>query len=200
MKRWIDSFILVVMAATLAGCGSSQRKPWATLKECEQENTNLSMRVRTLESENTRLTEQVNTLSTLDAAARLEALDTLDKVRIGKHSGFYDKDDNGTNETLVVYLEPLDTAQDYVKAVGKVNIDLWDLDAAEDTAKLAEWVVEPAELHPIWGGTIFSGYYRIKLTLEIVPDPQKEYTLKVTFTDYLGGKVLTDLKAVIVKN
>ena len=71
------------------------------------------MQVQTLESENTQLAEQVNTLSTLDAAARLEALDTLKKVRIGKRTGFYDKDKNGTNETLVVYLEPLDMAQDY---------------------------------------------------------------------------------------
>ena len=154
------------------------------------------MQVQTLESENTQLAEQVNTLSTLDAAARLEALDTLKKVRIGKRTAFYDKDKNGTNETLVVYLEPLDTVQDYVKAVGKVKIELWDLDVAEDTAKLAEWIIEPYELHAAWGGTIFTGYYRIKLTPENISDQKKDYTVKVTFTDYLSGKVLTDQKTI----
>lgn len=199
MKRWMDSFILVVLAATLAGCGSSQRKPWGTLKDCEQENTTLSMQVQTLESENTQLTEQVNTLSTLDAAARLEALDTLDKARIGKHTRFYDKDDNGTNEILIVYLELLDTAQDFVKAVGRANIELWDLEEAADAAKLAEWSLQPSQLHPTWGGTIFSGYYRIKLPLEIALDPKKDYTVKTAFTDYLSGKVLTDQKVITVK-
>ncbi|OQY04583.1 MAG: hypothetical protein B6I25_06765 [Planctomycetales bacterium 4572_13] len=150
MKRRIDIFILIILAAMLTGCGSGKQRQWDTLKNCKQENTELSMQVQRLESENTQLTEQVNTLSTLDAAARLEALDTLEKIRIGKHTGFYDKDDDGTNETLVVYLEPLDSAQDYTKAVGKVNIQLWDLNAAENKAKQAEWTLEPAELHKTW--------------------------------------------------
>ncbi len=194
MKRRIVSFILMTLAAMLTGCSSGPKRPWNTLKECIQANTELSMQVQALESENTQLTEQVNTLSTLDTAARLEALDTLEKVRLGKRTGFYDKDDNGTNETLVVYLEPLDTAQDYTKAVGKVDIQLWDLDATADKAKLAEWTVEPADLHKTWGSTLFTAYYRIKLPLEIVTDQQKDYTVKITFTDYLTGKVLTDQK------
>jgi outer membrane murein-binding lipoprotein Lpp len=196
MKRRIDSFILIALAAMLAGCGGKTQRSWKTLEDCAEKNTQLSMQVQALESENTQLAEQVNTLSTLDAAARLEALDTLKKVRIGKRTGFYDKDKNGTNETLVVYLEPLDMAQDYVKAVGKVKVELWNLDAAEDKAKLAEWTIEPDELHAAWGGTIFTGYYRIKLTPENIWDQKNDCTLKVTFTDYLSGKVLTDQKTI----
>lgn len=196
MKRWIDIFILIALAGILVGCGRSTQRPWKTLKDCAQKNTDLSMQIQALESENTQLAEQVNTLSALDPAARLEALDTLEKIRIGKRTGFYDKDNDSANETLVVYLEPLDAAQDFIKAVGKVNVQLWDLNAAEDKAKLGEWTIEPAELHPTWGGTIFTGYYRIKLPLETIPDQQKDYTLKITFTDYLSGKVLTDQKVI----
>ncbi len=194
MKRRIDLFILIALAMMLAGCSSGEKRPWDTLEACIQANTELSMQVQHLESENTQLTEQVNTLSTLDPAARLGALDTLEKIRIGKRTGFYDKDDNGTKETLVVYLEPLDTTEDFIKAIGKVNIELWDLDTAEDKAKRAEWMVEPSKLHETWGGTIFAGYYRIKLPLEIAPDQNKAYTVKVSFTDYLTGKILTDQK------
>ena len=194
MKRRIDSFILVALAAMLAGCSTGPKRPWNTLEACILANTELTMQVQTLESENTQLTEQINTLSTLDAAARLEALDTLEKIRIGKRTGFYDKDKDGTNETLVVYLEPLDAAEDFVKAVGKVDIELWNLNAAEDKAKQAEWTVEPNELHTTWGGTIFAAYYRIKLPLEIATNQKKDYTLKVTFTDYLSGKILTAQK------
>jgi outer membrane murein-binding lipoprotein Lpp len=199
MKRWIDNFILIALAAILVGCGSSTQRPWKTLKDCAQKNTELSIQIQALESENTQLTEQVNTLSTLDAAARLEALDTLDKIRIGKRTGFYDKDDDSTNETLVVYLEPLDMAQDFVKAIGGVKIQLWDLDTAANEAKPVEWTLEPADLHPTWGGTIFAGYYRIKLPLENFSDQKKDYTVKVSFTDYLSGKVLTDQKVISVQ-
>ena len=196
MERRIDTVIIVALAAMLAGCGGGTQRNWNTLKKCQQENTELSLKVQTLKSENTQLAEQVNTLSTLDAAARLEALGTLEKVRIGKRTGFYDKDDDGANETLVVYLEPLDTAQDFVKAVGQAKIELWDLDAAADATKAAEWTIEPAELHKTWGGTIFAAYYRIKLPLEGILDQKKEYTAKVIFADYLSGKVLTDQKAI----
>ncbi len=203
MKRRIDSFILIALAAMLAGCSTGKKRPWNTLEDCIQANTELSMQVQTLESENTQLTEQVNTLSTLDAEARLKALDTLEKVRIGKRTGFYDKDKNGTKETLVVYLEPLDMAQDFIKAVGRVDIELWNLNAATDKAKLAEWTLEPAELHKTWGGTIFAGYYRLKFPVADTLSAKKnrvgtahptELTLKVSFTDYLTGKILTDQK------
>ncbi|MEN8127239.1 MAG: hypothetical protein ABFR90_05470 [Planctomycetota bacterium] len=200
MKRWIDIFILIALIAMLVGCGGRNQQPWDTLKECEQENTELSLRVQSLEAENTQLTEQVNTLSALDTTARLEALDTLEEIRIGKRTGFYDKDKDGTNETLVVYLEPLDTALDYVKAVGEVKIELWNLNAASDKAKLDEWTVKPDELHPTWGGSIFAAYYRIKLPLGNASIQKKEYTVKVTFTDYLSGKVLTDQKVITIEN
>jgi len=199
MKRRIDIFILITLAAMLTGCSSGPKRPWNTLEDCIQANTELSMQVKNLESENTQLTEQVNTLSALDAATRLEALDTLEKVRIGKRTGFYDKDDNSTNETLVVYLEPLDTEQDFVKAVGRVDIQLWDLSEEGSKAKQAEWTLEPAELHKTWGGTIFAGYYRIKLPLEITPNQKKDHTVKITFTDYLTGKVLTDQKVLTIQ-
>lgn len=196
MKRWIDSVILVAVVAILVGCSSKTQRPWETLKDCAKKNTELSMQVQALEAENTQLAEQVNTLSTLDDAAQMETLDTLEKVRLGKRTGFYDKDEDGTNETLVVYLEPLDTAQDFVKAVGKVKIELWDLNAKAEQAKSAEWIIEPAELHRTWGGTIFASYYRIKVPMKKVSDQKKEYTIKVIFTDYLSGKVLSDQKTI----
>ena len=199
MKRWIESTIVIILAMILAGCGSKTQRPWGTLKECEQENTQLLAQIKLFESKNTELTEQVNTLSALDAPARLEALETLKQIRIGKRTGFYDKDDDGVQETLVVYLEPLDTAQDYIKAIGKVKIQLWDLDAPSHKAKPAKWILGPDELHPAWGGTIFAGYYRIKIPLQNFSDQKKDYTLKVAFTDYLSGKVLSDQKVITVQ-
>jgi hypothetical protein len=199
MKRRIDTLIIAMVVVLLTGCGGrSQQHPWGTLKECQDQNTDLSLQIQTLQTKNDQLTEQVATLSTLDSKTRLDALDTLEKIRIGKYTDFYDKDENGTKETLIVYLEPLDTVQDTIKAIGLAKIDLWDLNASEDKAKLAEWTIEADELHTSWGGTIFASYYRIKLPLETTPDKQKEYTLKVTFTDYLSGKVLTSQKVISV--
>ena len=199
MKRRIDIFILIALAALLIGCGGKTKRPWDTLEKCEQENIELSLRAQALEAENDQLTEQVDTLSKLKPATRLKTLDTLDKIRIGKRTGFYDKDDDSTNETLVVYLEPTDTAHDTIKAVGQAKIELWDLNATAGQAKLTEWTLEPEDMHNAWGGNIFDAYYRIKLPLEISPDQKKGYTVKVSFTDYLSGKILTDQKVIPLK-
>ncbi|MDH4202216.1 MAG: hypothetical protein OEV87_04930 [Phycisphaerae bacterium] len=199
MKRRIDIVIIALVVGLLTGCGGkSQQHPWNTLKECQDQNTDLSLQIQTLQTKNDQLTEQVATLSAMDIKTRLTALDTLEKIRIGKYTDFYDKDENGTKETLIVYLEPLDTVQDTTKAIGTVKIELWDLNASEDKAKLAEWTIGADELHTSWGGNIFAAYYRIKLPLETTPDKQKEYTLKVTFTDYLSGKVLTSQQVITV--
>ena len=145
MKRRID-ITIIALIALLAGCDSGgQQRPWKTLTECEQANTDMSMQVETLQDENAQLTEQVKTLQELDKSVRFKNLNTLDKVRIGKRAGFYDKDDNGTNDTLVVSLEPTDTAQDTIKAVGKAEIELWDLNKPKDSL-VTKWTVEPGEL------------------------------------------------------
>ena len=194
MKRRIGQFIIAAVATLLTGCGPSE-KPWDTLENCKQQNTELSMQVENLQGQNTELKEQLATALELPAEVRLEAIDTLENIRIAKRTGFYDKDNDGTKEMLVVYLRPIDMTEDSIKAVGKVNVQLWDLTKPQDTLFI-EWVVEPAELREAWGGNIFDAYYRIKLPIETLPEPDKEYTLKVTFTDYLGGKVLTDQEVI----
>jgi outer membrane murein-binding lipoprotein Lpp len=192
MKPQIGLVILMTLAVIIVGCKSKSLRPWGRLKECTQKNTVLSLQVQALEAENAQLAEQVHTLSELDAETRLEALATLDKIRIGKRTGFYDKDDNGTQEMLVVYLEPLDRLQDYVKAVGHAQIQLWDLDSESEETQPVEWTLKAEQLQGMWGGNIFASYYRIKLPVEIVSGQNKQYTLKVSFTDYLSGKTLTD--------
>lgn len=197
MKRSIETVMVVALAVLLAGCGDETQRPWGTLKKCKQANTELSMQMEKLQAENTQLTQQAATLASLDSKDRLAALDTLATIRLGKRTGFYDKDNNRIKETLVVYLEPVDTAQDYVKAVGSVRVELWDLNVPDDNA-VAAWSLEPADLHTTWGGTIFQSYYRIKLPLEVPLNTGKEYTLKVTFTSYPVGTVLTAQKVMTV--
>ena len=197
MKRRIEIVIVTVAALLLAGCGEKQKRPWDTLTECEQENTELSMQLEELQNQNTQLAEQIATLSKLGQKDRLPAISTLEKIRIGKLSGFYDKDNDGSKETLVVYLEPIDTAQDTIKAVGEVVVELWDLNALEDNAKLHAWTVEPNKLPTAWGGNIFDSYYRLECPLENTLTEGKEYTVKATFTDYLSGKVLTDQRVIV---
>lgn len=185
--------VLIITALLLTGCGGRENVLLKDLQQLKQENTDLSSQVQSLQQENTRLSEQVDTLAGLDESVRLKDLDTLAQIRLGRRTGLYDMDENGTDETLMVYVETLDAAQDYVKAVGTVRVQLWDLNTDPAGAKLADWTLKPNEIKDRWGGNIFAGYYRIPFeAANILSTHRDELTVKVTFTDLLSGRVLRD--------
>lgn len=183
-------FALSVMLA--AGCRNDDGEPlWSQIKELQAERTELKLQTEKLDAENKRLTEQIDTLASLTREVRIEALDTVKDIEISKRTGFYDKDNDGTKETLVVYLRVIDEAGDAVKMTGAVEVQLWDLNAPEAQALLATWEVAPEELTKLWASTAMTSYYRLTFDAAGVPPAdRRELTVKVAFTDYLTGKVL----------
>ena len=201
MKKPRVEYVMALFAAVLlAGCGGQNNTLWDDIEALKKENTDLSMQVQTLQQENDQLNEQVDTLSVLDKNTRLQNIDTLDKIRINKRTGLYDTDENGTKETLIVYVEPLDTAQDYVKAVGTVKVELWNLNSDIVDVKLADWTLEPTETQKFWGGNIFASYYRLPFEIaDILSGQEKELTVKVTFTDFFSGRVCRNQTTITVQ-
>lgn len=189
----------LTVAALAGGCGwfSRVKTPWDSLKALQNEKAQMTIQMEKLQAENAQLKQQTETLAALDKPLRLEALDTLSKIRIGRYSGLYDKNGDQTPDVLAVYVEPLDTAQDYVKAAGSCTVTVWDLNAQGPQARLAEWTLPPSELHTKWGGTVFMAYYRLEFPVDgwLAGSPE-ELTIKVVFTDYLTGKVFSDQRVI----
>ena len=192
-KRTVQCVLTLFAAVLLTGCGGGNNVLWDDIETLKKDNADLSTQVQSLQMENSQLAEQAGTLSGLDKNIRLQDLDTLDKIRLNKRTGLYDTDENGTKETLIVYVEPLDTAQDFIKAIGTVNVELWNLNTDAADAKLADWTLEPTETQKLWGGNVFTSYYRLPFEIaDILSGQEKELTVKVTFMDFLSGKVLRD--------
>ncbi|NLK41238.1 MAG: hypothetical protein GX298_04195 [Planctomycetes bacterium] len=194
MKRTV-MLMLVLLAAT--GCrDEADRSLWGQIEGLSQENTALSLEVQQLRRENAALTEQLCTLAGIDQKERLDALIVPVAVRIGRLSGLYDKSgkQEGSPDTLVVYLEPIDTQQDIVKAAGRVRVELWNLTApSPQNACIKQWDIDPSQLRQTWGRGLLGAYYRLQLPLEgCLTGSEKELTVRVEFTDYLAGRVLTD--------
>ncbi len=195
MKRWM--FILA-MVGGMAGCRSDvQTSLWEQIKTLSEEKTELSLEVERLQRENITLAEQISTLTALDKDVRKINLSVPEKIRIGRHSGLYNKTQGQAPDSLVVYVEPMDAAQDTVKAAGSVQVELWNLAAAPEKAKLAVWEVGADELNTLWGRGLLGAYYRLTFPLQgVLKGDEKELTLTVRFTDYLTGKILTDQKVI----
>lgn len=181
----------LAVCAFVLGCNRGAGKSlFSQIKLLAEEKTELKLQVEKLQGANEELTKRVETLSALGPEVRLEVLGRLESIGISSRTGLYDRDKDGTKETLVVYVRTIDDAGDAIKAVGSVEVQLWDLEA-EDNARLAQWRIKPEELKRLWSSTVMTSYFRLTFDVsELLADNEKELTVKVTFTDYITGNIL----------
>lgn len=196
-RKWISvvrvCMCVVPVAAALCGCGSSATDSvWQQLKEEKIENDALAAQVKTLTAQNGQLARQVQTLQGIDNEQRCREIDSLVRIDISKRSGLYDKNNDGVKETLVVYVEPVDSAQDRVKAAGQAHIELWNLDSANPQgAMLAQWDIAAADVRTLWADTVMVRGYRFRFPIDkILKGQEKDLVVKVRFVDYVIGKTL----------
>ena len=149
-------------------------------------------------AENKQLTKQMHVLSSLPEHLKGENLYRLQNIEIGKYTGFFDKDEDDTKEKLIVYIQPIDEEGDIIKATGTVDVQLWDLDSPEvNQAMLGQWRVEPGELKKLWFASLITINYRLTFDIaDKVKSFDEPLTVKVTFTDYLSGKVFKEQKVI----
>jgi hypothetical protein len=187
----------LAVCALVLGCDRGTNKNlFDQVKLLAEEKTELKLQVEKLQGENEELTKRAETLSALGPDVRLEVLGRLESIEISGRSGLYDKDKDGSKESLVVYVRTIDDAGDAIKAVGSAEVQLWDLEA-QDNARLAQWRIEPEELKRLWSSTVMTSYYRLTFDVsELLADNEKELTVKVTFTDYITGNILRKQKVI----
>jgi len=197
MKRWM---LISVLAAGMAGCRSDldvQTSLWDQVKTLGDERTELKLQNERLERENEALTQQIKTLAAIDAEVRLAALSIPENIRIGRHSGLYGKTRDSRKDELVVHLEVRDAVQDAIKAPGAVRVELWRLSDPPAEARLGVWDISADELSRMWGKGLTAAYYRLTFPLDdVLANADKEFTLRVEFTDYLTGRELTDQRVI----
>jgi len=187
---------LLILAA---GCENANKKsPLAEqIQQLKQEKTELTRQIERSENENEQLQEQILVLSGLPEEAKAENLYRLQRIKVTRYTNFYDKDKDGEKEKLIVYIQPLDEEGDIVKATGTVDVQLWDLNKEADQALLGQWHITPDQLKKLWFATVITINYRLTFDVaDKIENIQEPLTIKVTFTDYLTGKVFKEQKVI----
>jgi len=182
-----------------AGCENTSKK-MKLAEECnllKQEKTQLTHQIEQLEVDNKQLQKQIQVLSSLPEGAKSENVYELQKVKISGYTNLYDKDKDGKKEKLIVYIQPMDTDGDIIKATGTVDVQLWDLNRAVGEALLGQWQVKPEELKKLWFATLLTINYRLMFDVADKIDKFEDpLTVKVIFTDYLSGRVFIEQKVI----
>jgi len=191
------TFCILIFFILVTGCATPDDKesPAVKIEQLTQENKQFQEQIEQSNAENKQLKDQIQVLSGLPENARLENLNRLETIKIGRYTGFFDKDDDGRKEKLIVYIQPVDEQGDTIKAAGSVNVQLWDLNKTNGQAMLGEWKVEADELKKLWFATMVKTNYRLTFDVtDIIESLEEPLTVKVTFTDYMTGKVFTEQK------
>ena len=76
-------------------------------------------------------------------------------------------------------------------------VQLWDLDKTNGEALVGKWKVEPSELKKLWFASMVTINYRLTFEVaDIIESLKETLTVKVTFTDYMTGKIFKEQKAI----
>jgi hypothetical protein len=202
-KQWgtLACGVIVVGLAPLLliGCGiGSERKDPLEIKvqKIAQEKTELMRELQQTRAENEQLAEQIKALSHFPEDKTFNPYQ-IERIKITRFTNFYDKNDDGKRETLIVYVQPIDEDGDVIKAAGTMDVQLWNLNNLNGQAMLSEWQIDPNDLRHLWYDTLVSANYRLTFdapeNLDVLVDP---LTVKVTFTDYLTGEIFRDQYAI----
>ena len=198
-KPSIIYFLLVGILLALTGCAGSKVKTTSPdqVQQLQKEIKNLNSEREKLQAENKSLQDQLKVLHALPKDVKLENLYRPQKIKVTKYTGFYDKDKDGERETLIVYIKPYDENGDPIKAIGAADIQLWDLNRKDGSAMIGEWHIKPEDLKKLWFSSVMAANYRLTFNMEEqIENLDRPLTVKVTFTDYLFGKVFKEQKVI----
>jgi len=199
MTSSILHFAFYILIFLLAGCQKVNEDTAliVQMEQLTQQNEQLQEQIDQSKTENKELKERVQVLSGLPEDVRGENLYSIERITIGRLSGFFDKDKDGKREKMIVYITPVDKQGDGIKATGAANVQLWDLNKANGKALLCEWDVEPEELKKFWFKTLVAVNYRLAFDIpDTVVSFDEQLTVRLTFTDYLSGKVFKNQRVI----
>ncbi len=115
--------------------------------------------------------------------SQLISVPTVTALKFGRLTGF------DGDRSLDVYVTPIDSTDDTIKAGGGFVVSAFDL-ASTDEVRLGTWTFSPEEARTLWrSGRLFAGFV---LPCRFDEDvAAKEVIVRVTFDDLLTGRETT---------
>jgi hypothetical protein len=127
------------------------------VERLQQEKAGLTGEIQQFQAEIEQL-PHAGPLATRPCEGRVEHPLRADGGRVAKISNFFDKDNDGKLEKLVVYVQPIDAEGDIRQAAGTVAVQLWKPGQPERRGLAGPMAIEPAELRKALDRRVYDGY------------------------------------------
>ena len=184
--RRVAAWLSLPLLLLVTGCGGGSREANVQLR---RERDDLREKVRLLEAEVAGY-QAAEDVTGSDAPEPAGLLFVTDKLEFGKLTGGADTDRTTPgDETLRVYVQPVDRYGDELKAAGAFTVTA-TTDAA-DPVKLGQWDIAPAEAARQWRNRFSTYGYVLDCPLDEAVDYAGPIVVRVEFTESLTGKTFT---------
>lgn len=193
------ALFLTAAVSALSGCDAVpaeefrqvQRESQAAQEQVRQLETQLAEEQRTVRN----LQEQLTTLRGIDPETA-EQLPAAQKIQIERMSGGYDTDRKPGDDGIVLYVQPVDSDGDVIKAPGSIKVTLLDLSEPENPRVIAPYNFDAPTTRKMWYGRLMTNHYTVRCPWPPGGPPRiDQVTAVVEFKDLLTGRVLTAQEA-----
>ena len=177
------------------------------IHELRRENLELSRSVAQLEQRIERRLAQIDQMQQSGSSegvgvdgvvsADLPRFVTLD---LGRYSGPVDTDDDGREETIRLYLKPLDQQGRFLPVAGRLEVVAVRIDVSGSSSIVARAALSPAQLDAAYRSTFMGTHYRVDLPLPADLSPgAHELTIKIVITDAATGAAVSRQAPMVVR-
>jgi hypothetical protein len=200
LKQFTPRVLKLSMLAAMAGpgflacgCGS----PSQANIDLRKQNQTLQDQIASLNRRHdadaatiTGLQSKIGTVPTLPRST-LDELFTVHGLRFGSLTGGDRSDPKKPyDDSLKVYVVPIDDDGQPLKAAGAFRVEAFDL-ALPTNQKIGQWDFSIEQARNAWNGAMFSYGYVLDCPWQTTPT-HADLTIKVQFTDPLTGRVFTE--------
>ncbi len=186
----------------LSGCNSAAISDENT--RLRREHFELTNQVAALKADAQRRETQINALSTQASlpkpavdGVKLADLPVVTKLEFGTYSGGFDSDGDGIDDTVRVYLQPLDQRGRFYPAVGKAVLQVVAIEADKPPVEVGRRDYDPKAFDNAYVAGFTGTHFTLETKLKSVP--AGEVTIKVTFTDGETGATISQQLAAKLK-
>lgn len=191
-RRWLLAVALVAAAAgTLPACRSNSSET----DRLRGENIRLKTKVAELNQTLELRAAEIRILEDRDPTRRSKVegaqMPRTVGVSFGRFSGFYDSNGDGNDDTLRVYLLPVDQQGRFLPAAGRAVLQAVAIQPGQAPRVIIEKVFAPPEFSEAYRAGITGTHFTLEAALPAdLPEDMKDATVKVTFTDAgTGGEL-----------
>jgi hypothetical protein len=184
------------LAWAVFGCQSPGDQMYRLQKQLDSQKSRILQLEENIITLQKHIDDQKQQIVTLERIApdRMAKLEVPVKIELDKLSGGYEEPGRAGDAGVVAYVQPIDSDGDVIKAAGSIVMEVFDLANPPAKSLVCRAALDVDNTRKAWRGWLWTDHFSVKCPWpppDRKPPEHRELTIRVQFTDYLTGRILT---------